>query len=37
MKSLITQGKDKLIKDGLIKKKRSASTSGKKGSGARPA
>jgi hypothetical protein len=35
MRSLITQGKGKLTKDGLIKKKRSASTSGKKDSGAR--
>jgi hypothetical protein len=32
---LITQGKGKLTKDGLIKKKRNASTSGKKDSGAR--
>jgi hypothetical protein len=35
MWSLITQGKDKLTKGGLIKKKRSASTSGKKDNGAR--
>jgi hypothetical protein len=35
MKAMITRGKDKLIKSGLIKKKRSASTSGKKDSGAR--
>jgi hypothetical protein len=34
MRSLITQGKGKLTKDGLIKKKRSASTSGKKDNGA---
>jgi hypothetical protein len=32
---LITQGKGKLTKDGLIKKKKNASTSGKKDSGAR--
>jgi hypothetical protein len=32
MKSIITQGKDKLIKSGLIKKSRNASTSGKKDS-----
>jgi hypothetical protein len=32
---LITQGKVKLIRDGLIKKKRNTSTSGKKDSGAR--
>jgi hypothetical protein len=32
---MITQGKDKLIKSGLIKKSRNASTSGKKDSGAR--
>jgi hypothetical protein len=35
MRSLITEGKDKVTKDGLIKKKRSTSTSGKKDSGAR--
>jgi hypothetical protein len=35
MRSLIIQGKDKLTKSGLIKKKRSASTSGNKDSGAR--
>jgi hypothetical protein len=35
MMSLITQGKGKLIKGGLIKKKRNTSTSGKKGSDAR--
>jgi hypothetical protein len=32
---MITQGKDMLIKNGLIKKSRNANTSGKKGSGAR--
>jgi hypothetical protein len=35
MRSLITQGKGELTKDGLIKKKRNTSTSGKKDSGAR--
>jgi hypothetical protein len=35
MRSLITQGKGKLTKDGLIKKNRSASTSDKKDNGAR--
>jgi hypothetical protein len=35
MRSSITQGKGKLTKDGLIKKKKNASTSGKKDSGAR--
>jgi hypothetical protein len=34
MKSMITQGKDMLIKSGLIKRKRSVDTSGKKDSGA---
>jgi hypothetical protein len=34
MKSMITQGKDMLIKNGLIKKNRNASTYGKKDSGA---
>jgi hypothetical protein len=32
---MITQGKGKLTKGGLIRKKKSASTSGKKDSGAR--
>jgi hypothetical protein len=32
---MITQGKDKLIKSGLIKKNWNANTSGKKDSGAR--
>jgi hypothetical protein len=32
---LITRGNGKLTKDGLIKKKRNTSTSGKKDSGAR--
>jgi hypothetical protein len=35
MKSVITRGKDMLIKDALIKKNRNASMSGKKDSGAR--
>jgi hypothetical protein len=34
MKSMITQGRDTLIKGGLIKKSRSVNTSGKKDSGA---
>jgi hypothetical protein len=34
MKSMITQGKDMLIKNGLIKKNRNASMYGKKDSGA---
>jgi hypothetical protein len=32
---MITEGKDKLIKSGLIQKNRNANTSGKKDSGAR--
>jgi hypothetical protein len=35
MRSLITQERGKLTKDGLIKKKKSASTSGNKDNGAR--
>jgi hypothetical protein len=35
LRSLITQGKGKLTRDGLIKKRRNASTSGNKDSGAR--
>jgi hypothetical protein len=35
IEALITQGKGKLTRDGLIKKKRNTSTSGKKDSGAR--
>jgi hypothetical protein len=35
LKLLITPGKDRLAKGGLIKKKRNTSTSGKKDSGAR--
>jgi hypothetical protein len=35
MRSLITKGRGKLTNDGLIKKKKSASTSGKNDSGAR--
>jgi hypothetical protein len=34
MKSMITQGRDMLIKGGYIKKNRSVNTSGKKDSGA---
>jgi hypothetical protein len=37
MKSVITQGKDMLIKSGLIKKNKNANTSSKKDSGARMA
>jgi hypothetical protein len=35
LKSLITLGRGKLIKDGLIRKKTKTTTSGKKGNGAR--
>jgi hypothetical protein len=33
MKSMITQGKDMLIRSGLIRRNRSVNTSGKKDSG----